>query len=273
MGHNQYDFRVPKKLPKNPDPIIQEMLSSNPRRHPVVNNTYDYTKRYDYGRISISASGPAYNRALCFLDTFIKVMKSKGYYFLFCYERSYVVIEGIEIAIRMRERSKRVYSVEKSGYRTSKLEPIGFLSFIAAEYTGKEWQETSTKTIADRLSGIINCLEESAKEERRWKVENEKRLKKEAIEKRKQEEKENFQKEEIRKLRLIKQKSDLWHEAKNLRSFLSEWERNDLTEEMKELVMYGYQKADFLDPLVKVKDDLFENIDPYSLLRTLNEKD
>ena len=272
MEHNQFNFIVPKKLPKNPDPIIQEMLSNNPRRHPVVSNTYDYTKRYDYGRISVSASGSAYNRALCFLDTFIKVLKSKGYYFLFCYERSYVVIEGIEIAIRMRERSKRVYSVEKSGYRNSKLESIGLLSFIAGEYTGKEWQEKSTKTIAEKLPGIINYLEESAKEERRWKVENEKRLKKEAVEKRKQEEKENFQKEEIKKLCLLKQKSDLWHEAKNLRSFLSAWESNNLTEEMKELVMFGYQKADFLDPLVRSKDELFKDFDPYALLQILQKK-
>ncbi len=272
MEHNQYDFRVPKKLPKDPDPIIQEMLSKIPRKHPVVNNIYDYTKRYDYGRISVRASGRAYKRALCFLDTFIKIMKSKDYYFLFCYERSYVVIEGIEIALRMRERSKRVYSTERSGYRNSKLEPIGLLSFVAGEYTGKEWQETPTKTIEGKLPGIIDYLEKRAKEERRWKVENEKRLKEEAIEKRKQEEKENLQKEEIKKLRLIKQKSDLWHEAQNLRLFLSECETNDLTGEMKELIRFGFQKADFLDPLVNDKDELFHDIDPYSLLQILREK-
>lgn len=104
------------------------MFSDNPRKHPIVNNIRDYSKRYDYGRIWVSASKKPYKRALCFLDTFIKVMKARGYYFLFCYERAYIVIEGIEITIRMRERSKRVYDIEKSGYRSSKLVSMTFKS-------------------------------------------------------------------------------------------------------------------------------------------------
>lgn len=107
-----------------------EMLSDNPKTHPIVNNCWDYTKRYNYGRISVNASERPYRRALCFLNTFIKVMKSRWHYFLFCYERSYIVIEGVEISIRIRERSKRVYDTEKSGYITSTLRPIGLLSFL-----------------------------------------------------------------------------------------------------------------------------------------------
>ena len=265
------DMQVPKRLPKNPDPIIQEMLSDNPKKHPVVNNIRDYTKRYNYGRIWVSASEKPYKRALCFLNTFIKVMKARGYYFLFCYERAYIVIEGIEIAIRMRERSKRVYKTEESGYRYNELELIGLLSLITGEYSEqKEWQETKSKSLAEKLPQIINYLEEMAKEERKWKVENEKRLKMQAIEKKKQEKREELQKEEIDKLRFIKQKSDLWHEANKLRAFLKACDRNkNLTEEMKELVIFGYQKVDWLDPLTNCQDELFDNIDPYKLIQKL----
>jgi len=38
--HNSYDLEVPKKLPKNPDPIILEMLSDNPKKHPIDNNIF-----------------------------------------------------------------------------------------------------------------------------------------------------------------------------------------------------------------------------------------
>ena len=41
---------------------------------------------------------------------------------------------------------------------------------------------------------------------------------------------------------------------------------------MKRLVEFGYQKADFLDPLVKDSDELFDDIDPYKLLQTLFPK-
>ena len=267
----KYDLEVPKRLPKKPDPIIQEMLSDNPRRHPVVNNIYDYTKRYDYGRILVSASEKPFKRALCFLNTFIRLMKSRGHYFLFCYERSYVVINRIEFAIRMRERSKRVYEIERSGYRSSKLEPIGLLSFITGEYSGKrEWQETPSKSLAEKLPIIIKFLEEKARKERQLEVENQKRLKKEAIEKKKQEAREKLQKEEIARLRFIKQKSDLWHEANKLRAFLDACDKNEnLTEEMRELLVFGYQKVDWLDPLKTSKDEEFSNIDTTKLLELL----
>jgi len=155
-----------------------EMLSDNPRTHPIVNNCWDYTKRYNYGRISVNASERLYRRALCFLNTFIKVMKSRGHYFLFCYERSYIVVEGVEISIRIRERSKRVYDTEKSGYINSTLGPIGLLSFLAGEFSGKEWEETTIKTLAKKSPFIIKYLEDKAKEKREWDMENEIRLKK-----------------------------------------------------------------------------------------------
>ena len=250
------------------------MLSINPKRHPVVNNIYDYTKRYSYGRISVSATEKVYKRALCILNTFIKVMKSRGHYFLFCYENSYLVIGGIEIEIRMRERSKRVYETDKWGHRSSKLEPIGLLSLLTGRYSSKkEWQETSTKSLGEKLPVIITYLEEKAKKERKWKIENEKRLKKQAIEKKKQEEREKLQKEEIEQLRLIKQKSDLWYEAKKLAAFLDACkESKNLTEEIQELVLFGHQKVKWLDPLNPFEDELFSNIDPYQLLKTLGEK-
>jgi len=266
-----YDLEVPKRLPKNPDPIIQEMLSDNPKKHPIVNNILDYTKRYDYGRISVSASIKPYKRTLCFLNTFIKVMKGRGHYFLFCYERAYVVIEGIEIAIRMRERSKRVYETEKSGYRSSKLVLIGLLSMITGEYSNKkEWKETPTKSLAENLLLIITYLEKTAKEERIWQAKNIKRRKEQAIEEKKEEERKKMQNEEIQKLGFIKQKSDLWHECNKLRTFLNACDENEnLTEEMRELVMFGYKKIDWLDPLVSFQDELFDDLDPYKLLEVI----
>ncbi len=268
--HKISDLEVPKRLPKKPDPIIMEMLSDNPKLHPVINNVWDYTKRYHYGRISVNASKKPYKRALCFLNTFIKVMKARGHYFLFCYGNSYVVIEGIEFAIRMRERSKRIYEIEKSGYRSSRLESIGLLSFLAGEYSGKEWQETTSKTLAEKLPLIIKYLEDIAKEKREWHRENEIRLKKEAVEKKKQEEIEKLQKEEISMLSLIKQKSDLWHEANKLRTFLIEYEKKvGLSDEIKEQISFGLRKADWLDPLIQKEDELFKEFDPFKLLKTL----
>tara|TARA_R100000935_G_scaffold57971_1_gene93387 strand:+ start:965 stop:2065 length:1101 start_codon:yes stop_codon:yes gene_type:complete len=270
FDHKISYLEVPKRLPKKLDPIIMEMLSDNPKLHPVVNNVWDYTKRYNYGRISVDATGKPYRRALCFLNTFIKVMKARGHYFLFCYGNSYVVIEGIEFAIRMRERSKRIYNTEKSGYRTSTLESIDLLSFLAGEYSGKEWQETINKTLAEKLPLIIKYLEDIAKEKREWHMRNEIRLKEEAIEKKKQEEIEKLQKEEIAMLSLIKQKSDLWHEANKLRTFLIEYKKKvELSDETKEQISFGLRKADWLDPLIQMDDELFKDFDPYKLLRSL----
>ncbi len=138
---------------------------------------------------------------------------------------------------------------------------------ITGEYSRKkEWQETKSKSLAEKLPHIINYLEAFAKKEREWKVENQKRLKNQANEKKKQEKREKLQKEEVEKLRFIKQKSDLWHEANKLRAFLKACDRNkNLTEEMKELVVFGYQKVDWLDPLIPYKDKLLDDIDPHKI--------
>jgi len=43
----------------------------------------------------------------------------------------------------------------------------------------------------------------------------------------------------------------------------------NLTKEMKELVLFGYQKVNWLDPLVTSNDETFENLNPYKILKNL----
>lgn len=120
---------------------------------------------------------------------------------------------------------------------------------------------------------MYNYLEVKTKKERQWKVENEKHLRNQAVDKEKREERRRLQKEDIEKLHFIKKQSDLYHEGKKLKSFLNACNMVDnLSDEIKDLVTFGYQKADFLDLLVKGNDELFEDVDPYKLLKTIRMK-
>jgi hypothetical protein len=57
-----------------------------------------------------------------------------------------------------------------------------------------------------------------------------------------------------------------------LRKFLIKFEKqlekdDQLTKENIEMLHFGFQKADWLDPFTTSEDDLFSDLDPYNLLK------
>jgi len=98
------NLKVPKKLPKKLDPIIKATKFPGTVNHPKKDGIWDFTKRYDYGGIAVSVSENLLSRTLRVVDTLVKALKARGHTFSFGYNRSYVVIDNIEIHLRFRER-------------------------------------------------------------------------------------------------------------------------------------------------------------------------
>jgi hypothetical protein len=64
----------------------------------------------------------------------------------------------------------------------------------------------------------------------------------------------------------ILNKADRWHKAENLRNYINEVEskaiaNNNLTEETKAWLIWAHKKADWYDPFIESKDELFSS--PY----------
>jgi len=115
-------------------------------------------------------------------------------------------------------------------------------------------------------------LEIEAEAERQREIESKKQEEEEKEKERLEKERQILIDNEISLLQDLRQKSELWHEANKLRKFLYEYEAqlekdNQLTKENIELLHFGFQKVDLLDPLIQTEDELFSNIDPFKLLK------
>ena len=203
------------------------------------------------------------------VHTLVQALKARGHTFSFVHYHSYVVISGIEIALRFREKHKRVKNLDDYTWNSTKFESLGLVTLITGEYyQKKEWNETKTISLEKKLPQIIAYLEITAKNEFNWKIESDKREKV-----RKEQEKIEMQKAEIRGLE-IKKLNDLialsrqWHEVQKLRKFLTHLDKestikNTFIPEIKELIKFGKEKADWLDPTIVKKDEILEGVDPH----------
>jgi hypothetical protein len=263
------NLEVPKRLPRKLDPILLATKSPHAVNYPVKDGIRDFTKRYDYGGINISVSDNLLPKTLRLVHTLVQALKARGHTFSFVHYHSYVVISGIEIALRFREKHKRVKNLDDYTWNSTKFESLGLVTLITGEYyQKKEWNETKTISLEKKLPQIIAYLEITAKNEFNWKIESDKREKV-----RKEQEKIEMQKAEIRGLE-IKKLNDLialsrqWHEVQKLRKFLTHLDKestikNTFIPEIKELIKFGKEKADWLDPTIVKKDEILEGVDPH----------
>ncbi|NEW79638.1 MAG: hypothetical protein GZ086_09515 [Gelidibacter sp.] len=246
---------VPTKITK---PDILTIQTQEYWKESKGNIFYDKYKKLRY---PIRVSEKQKERALRFMDTLTKLLRHRGHTISKEYNDTCVQIDGVFIAIDLREASKRVPAT--SSYGSSELVPIGDLIFKIGKYSReKEWRDGKIK-IEELLARIVAKLEiyaELAKirneESRIWrlKYEEEERLKEE-IKKRRNEEIEKFNKlvalsKQYNKSLLIRN----YIEAKKQKAV----NNNNLTPETQEWINWANDKADWLDPLINKPDDILD---------------
>ncbi|WP_423820202.1 hypothetical protein V5739_07130 [Salinimicrobium sp. TIG7-5_MAKvit] len=262
------NLEVPKKLPRKLDPIVSATKSFLPVDHPKENGIWDFTKRYSYGKISVSASEKIFSRSLRIIHTLVEAIKARGHTFSFIYHRSYIVINGIELVLRFREKQKRIQIIEESGWKSSKLEPLGLITLITGEYSArKEWNESENLPIERKLSQIITYLEIAAEEKFRLKTINDKILKERRVQEKLEQERAEIREAEVNKLKDLIAQSRQWYEAQKLREYLNYLSKvssmkSESQPEIEDLIQFGLDKADWLDPTLNKKDDILEGVNP-----------
>lgn len=202
--------------------------------------------------ISIRVTAPLITRALLFMDSLIKILKSQGYSVYIKNEETYISIDNIEIKIGLREKTKRV--PPKNKWMNHDLEPTGKLCF-KIEYIvfRKEWEDKIT-LIEDHFNDIIIKIKYHVEDR---KVQNLK------IDKWHQEYKANLKLEEEKVQKKEKEADELnkllddarkWQEAITLRNYINEIEKTalrerKLTSQLEEWLAWARSKADSLDSL------------------------
>jgi hypothetical protein len=246
------EFRVPSQL-KNPDPLIvaaKSSLSSDNPRYSRYRGTV--TTRDDQIHIRVAPSN--IDRALRFMDAFIKLLKSRSYSIKVNYKTTYAVIQNQEIEISLKEKLK-IIKIKENDWTRNDYEPTGILAFRLEGSYPKEWKD-GPASLEEQLSTILEKLEEKAGKLKAEKLEREKwhqeYLEKQRIAKELKEHKEL----EAKAFTNLLDQAQKWQQARILREYIHEVEAKaneggSLTKELKNWLIWAKQRADEYDPLTK----------------------
>jgi len=249
------------------DPLIAAAKKS------LKENQYHWRGELSYtssNEIDIKVSKDRIDRTIAFMDSLIKLLKSRGYKIEIDFRESYVVILDQRIQFSFRERQKKASRVDKSGRPETVLLSTGILCLkIGSGYSSKEFVDGKI-LIEDQLDQIIAYTEQKGKEDYdrkiRYKAEQEIRKEKERIQK----ELEERQAKELSNFKILLSQMKRWHRLKLLREFINEVHAehltaNTLTEERQQWIEWAKQKADWYDPAINAEDELLATVDKDSL--------
>ncbi len=246
----------------NPDPLVIKAKRNLAEKHKSWK--FEGMIQTENDNLDIRVSPALVERALRFMDTFIKMSRARGHEILVDTSGTYIVVKEQKIKIGCKEISKRVV-VKDGNWERSEYHPTGLLGFKSEGYSSGEWRDT--KKLLDEfipsilaklelsIQGLLDCWEENRKRE-------EIRKEKERIAK----ELEQRQEKELADFKGILQKASRLHQAATIRIYVDKVEdhaktNNILTDELKNWIEWARSKADWYDPLIEREDELLNNVD------------
>jgi hypothetical protein len=262
---------VPEKL-TNPDKLIIEAKNALQSKEPN-NRLYMGTVYTKKNILNIRVDPKNISRALLFWDTLVKALFIRGHKIEFKNGRTYVIIEGHEFNIYLKEKMKQEI-IKDGNWNTREYRPTGILTFKLDAYPCTEWKDGKLQ-LEQQISKIIAKLELSGREwtllRLRQKKEEEERKEKERIIK----EFELLQEKDLSAFKDMLQDASRWHEANNLRNYINEVEiksssNNSNSDEHAKWLEWARKKADWFDPFIEQEDDLLKEVNKDTL--TINKK-
>lgn len=222
-------------------------------------------------QLDIMVSPNNVGRALRFLDTLIKALRSMGYDIRGGFEHTNAIIEGEAIKIRLREKlNMTLKEVQEYSWKTYDYNPSGILYFKMGRWIEvAEWRD-GKQALEEQLPRILAKLILTGKKIKEERIQDEIREKHEQEQKRIRKELEQRQEKELANFKNLQRKAKRWRQSMVLRNFLETLEdnaniNNHLTEELGTWLTWAKRKADWYDPLIESEDELLKEVDRESL--------
>ncbi len=256
-----------------PDPLTKPHKLIVETKNAHINNENRFNKNFKgYLRspLSISATKLNYSRALRIMDTFIKAMEQRGHVFQLKNDSAHLLIYDEEFAISIREKNNRIPKPKTGSWQEYDYIPSGILVFsVRISYHNIEWAD-GRLPLEKQLSKIVAKIEIKGAEEKemhlRWEKEREIQAEQDQIKKAK----EGVIEQELAKFKLLKQKTERWQEACQIRTYLGDLEAKAtkeqiMTEDLTNWLKWAHKKVDWYDPNIEVQDPLMEGVDKVNL--------
>ena len=250
-------YTVPSKL-TNPDKLIVSFQKNLEDRLQYFRNQNEQVIPSN-DQLDIKVTRENISRALRFMDTLIKVLKSKGHEITSRYRDTYVVIHNQEVKIQLREKMKRVI-IKKDNWNNTELHPTGILSFQLWDiYLRKEWKDGKEK-LEHQLERIIIKLEEYALSEQQAEIEREKNRSIKNEKARILREFEQKKEKELNDFKLFLKAAHRWHQTEILRNYLNHVKQNS-SPEKESWIEWADKKLAWYDPAMEIEDELLKDVD------------
>jgi hypothetical protein len=219
------------------------------------------------GELNIKGSPRNVERALCFMDAFIKLLRAIGHE-VRVDTKTYAIIENEKTEISLKEKLKKVLIITGTSYlKKVDYSPSGILSLRIREGFDNIIEFKDGRLLIEKqLAKIIAKMEIKVKErkkrkleiERYWTKQREKERIRLEIEKRKERELSDFKE-------LIKE-ALRWSQTKLLRNYIDETEAKALASdtfsaEFTTWLLWARKKINWYDPHIHEDDELLKDVD------------
>lgn len=221
--------------------------------------------------LSIDVSEKLLSRSFRIMDSLIKALETRGYK-VEVDKSTKVIIENQEYNLRLAEKNKRVKRESSYGMDWYDLVPTGNLVLRVNTFVPlREWGDTKTKKVEDKLGDILIWLEKRANEDKEKQIAREIWHKQYEIKKKKEEEFKELRRKEIEQFEALYISAERYQKTLYIRNYISklesiEKEENTMTDEKKKWIEWARDKADWYDPFIEKEDDLLKGIDRNKLL-------
>jgi hypothetical protein len=268
-------IKIPEKL-TNPDKLIIEAREKlNHRDQWTRPGELRYSNR---DTLDIRVTDQFISRALRFMDTLIKTLRSRGHEVMIdeasWRPSTYVEFEEEKVKIFLRERTKRVYKND-NGWNRSDMIPSGVLFFRVEGVSSREFIE-GNRTLEDMFPDIVAKIELEGKKLIAREIEWAKERAIHAAEEKIRKDLEARKQAEVQNLVKLLGRFNRWQQTRQLREYLDELEKktileNNHTEEFRSWLKRAREKADWLDPLIEQKDEWLDDFDREKVLARANK--
>jgi hypothetical protein len=224
-----------------------------------------------YDNLYIRVTPAQINRALCFMDSFIKLFRARGHKVEVDYG-SFVIIENEKMGISINEiMKKRKVTPRDPFWHDTEFFPTGILSFKVREesYRYFIWKDGKLP-LEKQLVNILAVLELRVKEKKAEEITREAERKIEREKERVRIEVRERKEKELSDFLALMKKADRWNRAMDLRKYLDALEEkaneeNNTSEEFTSWLTWARKKNDWLDPLVEAEDNLLNWVNKETL--------
>jgi hypothetical protein len=216
--------------------------------------------------LNIDVSESLLPRALRIFDTLLKVFDKRGYK-LSSNNKTEVTIKEQTYSIRITEKSKRVKREDDSSWDSYDFIPSGRLCLKIDKYSPiKEWTDTKTKQLEERVLDILSWLEIRAKKDQEQAIQSALWLKKREAEREKEKQLQALRDDEFNRFQQLFDTASRWHKSQYIRNYINEFEKyaldsKTLDSDKQEWIKWAKEKADWYDPFVEKEVELLNNID------------